>query len=143
MTINRPILQAPWRTQRQRVGAVLLGIVGTIMVGALYLSVASQSTLLGREIQTLEREISLSKQSNANLKTELARLLSYNATKIRGGALGFYPATTEETHYIFVPGYGGREPITLREDASSKNVTSLLPAEYSQSLFDWFEVNLR
>ena len=143
MTINRPILQAPWRTQRQRVGAILLGIVGTIMVGALYLSVASQSTLLGREIQTLEREISLSKQSNANLKTELARLLSYNATKIRGRELGFYSATAEETHYIFVPGYSGREPITLREDASSNNATSLLPAEYSQSLFDWFEVNLR
>ena len=141
MTINRPILQAPWRTQRQRVGAILLGIVTAIMVAALYLSVASQSTLIGREVQTLEREISLGRQENANLKTELARLLSYHAVETRSDGLGFYPATEEETHYLLVPGYGGREAVVLLED-SNEALSSSLPYEYSLSLFDWFE-NLR
>ena len=84
MSTNRPIQQAPWRTHRQRVGAILLAIVGTSMVAALYLSVASRSTLVGREIQTLEREINLNKEKNANLKTDLARILSYSAVKTRG-----------------------------------------------------------
>ena len=138
MTINRPILQAPWRTQRQRVGAILLGIVAAVMVFALYLSVASQSTLIGREIQNLEREISLAKQENANLKTELARLLSYHAVETRGDNLGFYPAVEEETHYLLVPGYSGKEAVVLLEE-SQEVISSLLPSEYSLSLFDWFE----
>ena len=138
MTINRPILQAPWRTQRQRVGAILLGIVAAVMVFALYLSVASQSTLIGREIQNLEREISLAKQENANLKTELARLLSYHAVETRGDNLGFYPAVEEETHYLLVPGYSGKEAVVLLEE-SQEVISSSLPSEYSLSLFDWFE----
>ena len=138
MTINRPILQAPWRTQRQRVGAILLGIVAAVMVFALYLSVASQSTLIGREIQNLEREISLAKQENANLKTELARLLSYHAVEARGDNLGFYPAVEEETHYLLVPGYSGKEAVVLLEE-SQEVISSSLPSEYSLSLFDWFE----
>ena len=142
MTINRPILQAPWRTQRQRVGAILLGIVAAVMVAALYLSVASQSTLIGREVQTLEREINLAKQENANLKTELARLLSFHAVETRSDGLGFYPAEEEETHYLLVPGYSGRETVVLLEE-SKEVVNTSLPSDYSLSLFDWFELKLR
>ena len=143
MSTNRPIQQAPWRTHRQRVGAILLAIVGTSMVAALYLSVASRSTLVGREIQTLEREINLNKEKNANLKTDLARILSYSAVKTRGDALGFRPANIDETHYIPVPGYGSRAPIVLSNNANLHTNILPLPAEYSQSLFDWIKLHLR
>lgn len=113
------------------------------MVAALYLSVASQATLAGREIQTLEREISLAREENANLKTELARLLSHHATETRSNALGFRPASVEETHYISVPGYEGRQPVTLAANAALSANNTLLPAEYSQSLFDWFELQMQ
>ena len=139
MRIKRTIRQAPWRTRRQRVGAVLLAIVGTTMISALYLSVASQATLTGREIQSLEREISLNREKNANLKTELARLLSYRAVNARSNVLGFHPAEAEEIHYIVVPGYEEQKPINLTNDISSKTNTSLLPAEYTQSLFEWID----
>ena len=143
MNMNRPIQQASWRTHRQRVGTILLGIVGSIMVLALYLSLASHSTLIGREVQTLEREIRLSKQENANLKTELARLLSYRAIEARGSELGFYPAAATETHYILVPGYSGREPTILMHDSNSNNEIVLPTTEYSQSLFDWLNLSTR
>ena len=139
MNIKRTIQQAPWRTRRQRIGAVLLALVGISMIAALYLSVASQATLTGREIQSLEREISLTRERNANLKTELARLLSYRAIKTRSDALEFRPATTEEIHYILVPGYDGRQPVNLTNDAILNTNTSLLPTEYSQSLFEWID----
>ncbi len=141
--IKRTILQAPWRTRRQRVGTILLAIVGTSMVAALYLSVASQSTLIGREIQTLEREISLTKEENANLKTDLARTLSYYAIETRGDILGFRSATAEDIHYIIVPGYSGREPVALTNDTNLNTNHQTSPTEYSQSLFDWLELRLR
>jgi len=140
MIFNRRIQQAPWRTRRQKAGAVLLAIVGVSMIASLYLSVASRSTLVAREIQNLERKISLGKQNNANLKTALARLLSHDAISIRSDALDFQVATVEETHYILVPGYSGREPISLatNDNPGTRNIS--LSAKYSQSLFEWFEL---
>jgi len=140
MIFNRRIQQAPWRTRRQKAGAVLLAIVGSSMIAALYLSVASRSTLVAREIQSLEYKISLGRQENANLKTELAGLLSHDAISVRSDALDFQSASAEETHYILVPGYSGKEPITLgtNEDLSTRNLS--LSAKYSQSLFEWFEL---
>ncbi|RLD05936.1 MAG: hypothetical protein DRI32_03395 [Chloroflexi bacterium] len=143
MKITRIIRQAPWRTRRQRVGAVLLAIVGTMMIAALYLSVASQATLVGREIQSLERESSSTKEENANLKTELARLLSYRAVNARSDVLGFHPAAAEETHYIVVPGYEGINPVNLTRSIPSSTSSSLLPTEYTQSLFEWFDARTR
>jgi len=143
MRTNRPILQAPWRTQRQKLGAMLLAIVGGTMIAALYLSVASRATLVGREIQTLEREISLNKEKNANLKTELARLLSLYATETRSEALGFRPATTEETHYLPVPGYPEEKAIALADEGDQITNQVQLPAVYSMSIFEWFSSNMK
>lgn len=143
MRTNRPILQAPWRTQRQKIGALLLAIVGGTMIAALYLSVASRATLVGREIQTLEREISMNKEKNANLKTELARLLSLYATETRSEALGFRPAAAEETHYLPVPGYPEEKIIALAKEEEQITNHAQLPAAYSMSLFDWFSSNMQ
>ncbi len=142
MSTKRPILQASWRIRQQRVGAILLVLVGASMIAALYLSVASQATLVGREIQTLEREISLNREKNANLKTELARLLSYQATQARSDELGFRPAKTKETHYILIPGYEGVQPVNLTSDSVENATAPFLPAEYSQSLFEWVNIQM-
>ncbi len=142
MTTKRPILQASWRIRQQRVGAILLALVGASMIAALYLSVASQATLVGREIQTLEWQINTAREKNANLKTELARILSYQAIQTRSDELGFRPAKTKEFHYIFVPGYEGVQPVNLTSDAVQNTGTPLLPAEYSQSLFEWVNIQM-
>jgi len=143
MKFQRPVLQAPWRTRRQRIGAILLAIVGTSMIAALYLSVASRATLVGREIQTLERQISRTKEENADLKTELARRLAYQAVEARSEELGFHAATPEETHYIYVPGYTGKAPVDLTDNALGDLSHPALPAEYTQSLFDWLNWQMR
>ena len=110
---SRQIQQAPWRTRRQTVGTILLAIVGIVMVAALYLDVAARTTLVGREIQALEWNTSQVKAENANLKTELARLLSYHEVAVRSDGLGFRRATAAETHYLIIPGYTGQETIVL------------------------------
>ena len=60
---KRTHYQALWRTRRQRIGAFLAALVGISMVAALYLSVTSRTTLVGREIQSLESKISINKQT--------------------------------------------------------------------------------
>lgn len=83
------------------------------------------------------------KEKNANLKTALAELLSYQETKTRFGALGFRPATTEEIHYLSVPGYEGKTPVNLANSSLDKTGNPLLSEAYTQSLFDWIGQQLQ
>ena len=136
-TFSRRIQQASWRTRRQTIGTILLVIVGIVMVAALYLDVAARTTLVGREIQVLEWEIGEIRAENANLKTELAHLLSYHEVAVRSDLLGFRRATAEETHYLIVPGYQGDSPVQLVTEDSVDAQNNLLKEAYTQSLFDW------
>ena len=45
--------QAPWRVQRQYVGAFLLIVIGISMIAALYLQVTARAARAGREIQEM------------------------------------------------------------------------------------------
>ena len=141
-TFSRRIQQASWRTRRQRLGTILLVIVAVVMVAALYLDVASRTTLMGREIQTLEHETSAVRAENANLKTELARLLSYHEVTARSSLLGFHRATAAEVVYLAVPGYTAEEPVNLviEDDAAVQN--GVLSKAYTQSLFDWVGIQV-
>ena len=136
-TFSRRIQQASWRTRRQRLGTTLLVILSVVMVAALYLDVASRTTLVGREIQTLEYRTSLVKAENANLKTELARLLSYHEMAARSEVLGFRRATGAEMVYLAVPGYEGQEPVSLVIENNDVAQGDVLSAAYTQSLFEW------
>ena len=49
--------QAPWRVQRQWVGAFLLVVIGMAMIAALYLDVTAHAAVTGREIQEMRIEI--------------------------------------------------------------------------------------
>ena len=137
-TFKRPVQQASWRTRRQRLGTILLVIVGVVMISGLYLDVATRTMLVGSEIQRLERQTSAVKGENANLKTELARLLSYHEVNARSAELGFRRATAAEIHYLVVPGYEGKEPVNLVIEDNVVVQNDILQAAYTQSLFDWF-----
>jgi cell division protein FtsB len=134
---KRTYRQALWRTRRQAVGAFLVGLVTISMVGALYLSVTSQAAILGREISDLEANISLVKQTNAQLKTDLAELLSSRNVAERSRALKFHMATVGETYFMPVPGYSEASAIQLTGHKDTGNNGTGLPSAYDQSLFDW------
>jgi len=61
--------QAPWRVQRQYIGAFLLLVIGVAMVAALYLDVTARATLAGRHIQILRTEITNAQRANADLES--------------------------------------------------------------------------
>jgi hypothetical protein len=130
---------APWRIQRQWIGAVLLAVVVSAMVAALYLTVTSRTAIAGREIQDLMYSVTISQQVSADLQTQLATLTSVSVMEARARELGFRPVEPEEVEYLIVPGYSAPQPV----DLSSLHPQQLAPLtilpEYNQSLLDWLD----
>lgn len=134
--------QAPWRIQRQWIGAFLLIVIGAAMIAALYLDVTARSAVAGREIQELRLEITTIQRENADLETQLANLTSTAAMQKRAAELGYRPVQPGELDYVAVPGFSKPEPDILlaAEDVTPQQT---LPTEYTQSLLEWFDDQIR
>ena len=135
--------QAPWRVQRQWVGVFLLFVIVAAMVAALYLDVTARTAVAGREIQELRAEITTVQRENADLETQLADLTSTSMMRQRAEKLGYRPVLPGELDYVAVPGFVAPEPDILlaAEDVMPRIET--LPAEYTQSLLEWFDDRMR
>lgn len=135
--------QAPWRVQRQWVGAFLLVVIGGAMIAALYLDVTARAAVAGREIQELRTDITTVQRENADLETQLADLTSTAAMQQRALALGYRPVQPGELDYVAVPGFAKPEPDILlaAEDTTPRVETQ--PAEYTQSLLEWFDERIK
>jgi cell division protein FtsB len=135
--------QAPWRVQRQWIGAFLLAVIGVAMVAALYLDVTARAAVAGREIQEMRKEITTIQRENADLETQLADLTSTAAMEQRAVTLGYRPVQPGELDYVAVPGFVLPEPdILLAADDTVPNVQNQ-PSEYTQSLLEWFEERVK
>jgi cell division protein FtsL len=135
--------QAPWRVQRQWIGAFLLAVVGVAMVAALYLDVTARAAVAGREIQEMRGQITTIQRENADLETQLADLTSTAVMQKRAEALGYRPVQPGELDYVAVPGFTLPEPpILLAADDNAPAVQGQ-PLEYTESLLEWFENSVR
>jgi hypothetical protein len=130
---------APWRIQRQWIGAVLLAVVVLAMVATLYLDVTSQAAIAGREIQDLTASTSESRQKSADLETQLASLTSAHVMEQRAVDLGFRPMEAAEAEYLVVPGYSVLKPEILSSVPSLQLSTLTIAPEYNESLLDWMD----
>jgi cell division protein FtsL len=135
--------QAPWRVQRQWVGVFLLAVIGAAMVAALYLDVTARAALAGREIQELRSQITTVQRENADLETQLADLTSTDAMEQRALELGYRPVLPGELDYVAVPGFVEPEPAILLAAKDTTPQIESQPAEYTQSLLEWFEERIR
>ena len=135
--------QAPWRVQRQWVGIFLLAVIGAAMVAALYLDVTARAALAGREIQELRSQITTVQRENADLETQLADLTSTDVMQQRALELGYRPVLPGELEYVAVPGFVEPEPAILLAAKDTTPQIESQPAEYTQSLLEWFEERIR
>jgi len=135
--------QAPWRVQRQYVGAFLLIVIGAAMIAALYLQVTARAARAGREIQEMRVQITAIQRANADLETQLARLTSSAEMQRRAQALGYRPVKPGELDYVAIPGYVPPEPAILRTAEDAGYFPQPVPAEYTQSLLEWFDERIR
>lgn len=143
--ITQAYSQAPWRMQKQLLGLFLLGVVFVALIAGIYLSVTARATTVGRKIQKTQSAIQLITKDNSHLQSLLAQLNSEAVMRTRAEAIGFVDITTEETVFIRVEGYPGRTPIILAPSESpTVVVAAALPAQYTESLFEWMtrEVDL-
>lgn len=130
--------QAPWRVQRQYVGAFLLVVIGLAMIAALYLQVTARAAATGRNIQEMRIQITAIQRANADLETKLAKLTSASEMQRRALELGFRPVTPGELDYVPVAGFVAPEPAILQAAVDSGYFPQPLSEEYSQSLIEWF-----
>jgi hypothetical protein len=130
--------QAPWRVQRQWIGAFLLGVVGIAMVAALYLDVTARAAVAGREIQEVRIQITTIQRENADLETQLADLTATAVMEQRAIKLGYRPVQPGELDYVAVPGFVLPEPAILLAAEDTAPPAQNLPVEYTQSLLEWF-----
>ncbi len=130
--------QAPWRAQLQWIGWSLLVAMVGMLIAALYLSITEQATIAGVQIQQSEakRDVILIKISD--LRTQLANQTSFAVMNERAREMGFKEANSEDTIYIAVPGYTGRQLAHLAPPIwqEEKNPSLVIPA-YKQSLWEW------
>ena len=135
--------QAPWRIQRQWIGVFLLALVCAAMIAALYLDVTARTAVAGREIQEMRVLITTVQRENADLETQLADLTSTEVMQRRAEALGYRPVQPGELDYVAVPGFVTPEPDILLAAEDTTPHIETVPAEYTQSLLEWFDDRIR
>jgi hypothetical protein len=129
---------APWRVQLQMIGGFSLIVVLVALVAGMYLNVTARAATIGREIQGMESTILELQRDNADLENQLGMLTSIRTMQERAEDLGFQPINPAEVTYITAPGYAGRQAVSLAPPPGPVVASaSHLPAEYTQSLFDW------
>lgn len=101
----RAFKQAPWRTQTQAVAAWSVTLMAVMVLGGLYLAVASRAAAAGRDLQRLEARKAELTQSNEELRAQLALLSSVTRLADRARALGFEAARPEQIEYLKIDHY--------------------------------------
>jgi hypothetical protein len=108
-TFTNPFLrafrQAPWRTQTQAVAAWSVTLLVVMVLGGLYLTVASRAAAAGRDLQGLEVRKTALTLENDELRAELAELRSVDRLVTRALAMGFKPAQPEQIEYLAIDSY--------------------------------------
>ena len=130
---------APWRIEIQWAGSVSLAVIAFIMVGALFLTVSSETAVAGREIQDLNAAMIVNQQMNTDLQTQLAASTSSSIMEERALELGFRPVAPQEVEYLVVPGYFHPQPEILSSAQIPQMNVQTVPHEYNESLLNWLD----
>ncbi len=129
--LRHALRRAPWRTQMQTGAFVALGLIVSIIIGALYLAQATSTATAGRDLETLEQQLKRLEYANDQIRAEIASHQTLATLTRRAEELGFLPADNTQILYLVVEGYRPPAPppvVTVAEDP--------LP-EYNETLNDW------
>ena len=131
--------QAPWRIQLQWIGLFLLALLLVASVAGIYLSISSNASTAGREVQILQNQIDADQQNIADKSSVLASLTSAAHMNKRALAMGFQPVSSDAETYVVVPGYSLRGTADLAPQPGPVTLQPpLVKPSYTQSLLQWF-----
>jgi hypothetical protein len=131
--------QAPWRVQLQSIGLYLLPIVVIALITIIYLNISAQAATAGLQILDLRVKEEDIQRSIANERTHLALLTTYNTMQHRSEALGYFLIGSDNSIYMTIPGYKGRDVVLLAPLPEHNLVgQTLSDPRFQQSIWDWF-----
>ncbi len=131
-------IQAPRRKQLQIVVLIAMCLVFVSFIAGIYLSVSARATAVGVDIQTMQTYITNTNRENEDLRSQLARILSYSKMEARARAMGFEPVSPDQIVYLRIPGYVERKPVVLAASSQRQVVGAVaMPPEYTELIFDW------
>jgi hypothetical protein len=97
----------------QVMAALSVGLMILLVVGGLYLAVASRAANAGRDLQRLEAAKASLLIENDRLRAQLAELRTMNRMAARALELGFVPAGPDRVEYVAVPHYPHQPTVVL------------------------------
>jgi hypothetical protein len=133
--IQHALRRTGWRPQRQVASLAVLGMFVAIFIGALYLSQASSTSTLGRQLNELIEERDRIQQENEALRAEIAGYRTVERLLRRAQELGFVPAAANQIQYLVVDGYDPEREVTVVELEPEENI---LP-DYDESFVGWVQ----
>ena len=138
--LSQAYYQAPWRRQLQILGLFLLVVVFIALIASIYLTVTAKAGAVGREVQLRQSEMRVFEEQIADMKGQLGILYAGRAMEQRARSMGFESVDPDNTIYIVVPGYEGRQPANMAPPYKQQVIGApTLPGEYTESLFLWLQ----
>jgi hypothetical protein len=135
--IKQAYRQAPWRLQLQSIGIYLLPVIAIALITIIYLNISAQAATAGLHVRDMRIEEETLQRSIANQRTRLAWLTSYPIMSQRANSLGYNLVNPENTTYIVIPGYSGRQIVLMAPPPGSGISKALSDPRYQESLWDW------
>lgn len=130
--------QAPWRVQLQWGGMFLLGLVAAVLIAGVYLNISAQAATAGLITKDLDEQKEDTLRTIADMRTQLALLTSQEVMENRASSLGFVDVSPENTIYMIVEGYAGRQELVLAPTQRQDIIEhTLIKPSYTQSLWEW------
>jgi hypothetical protein len=135
--------QAPWRIQLQWIGLFLLALLLVASVAGIYLSISSNASTAGRQVQILQNQIDIDQRNIADKNSELSFLTSAAQMDKRAIAMGFQTIDPANETFLVVPGYYPRASADLASQPGPVMIQPpLVKPSYTQSLLEWFIAKL-
>lgn len=126
------------RKQLQWAALFLLGLIIVALVSSVYLNVSARAAQVGREVQVMQQDIIDLDREIEDSQSKLATILSAAEMEQRARDIGFQLVGQDQLRYMKIPGYSGRQPAVLAPyTRRSVAPAKVMPAEYTESLFDW------
>lgn len=131
--------RAPWRVQRQVIGAIMAFVFFSALIIAIYLDISSQVSTIGRKIINTQHQIREVEDEIQSLESIWAELTSVNNMKTRAEELGFVQLNYRSVNYLYIEDYANQDPINILIESEVITPTQQrMPDDFTSSIFDWF-----
>lgn len=130
--------RSPIRVAWNSTGGTLLLVIVFLGVGGMYLAVNAAVAEAGRKVLILESQREELMQRNAELTSQLARLMAPETMMARALEMGFRPARPAEIDYLVVDGYEPPEEfVAPQPPLEGQGEDGGLSPSYSETIGDW------